>query len=267
MDVSILERAFSKMGARVKFGDPEPRLVGGRRVITDFALDVRQDARGEYFFIPRDASVATELIVLDVQPKDRHLVLMSRNRADKHRYLLGHDERHWFVAGIPESTPVSRVRDAMHALKPEVVQAGEQRVRSRLRNRRHNAARIRQGEWFFVPASNAAVDAGMILRNEPIVRSRGGKPHMCQELFRFGGETVYVSSGTPNGLTEAAYAALSDQERKRWTWRLMRRNPKVFVRGSVRHPDHKTVKLSGWHEVLSNTEHLSYAMRDIVFLD
>lgn len=207
------------------------------------------------------------MIVLDVQPKDRHLVLMSRIGQEKHRYLLGHDERHWFVAGIPEATPVSRVRDAMHALKPEAVPVGEQRLRFKNRGRRANAARIRQGEWFFVSASNVPVEAWKILRNEPLLRGRGAKPHMCQELYRLGGETVYVSTGAPNGLTESEYAILSDQERKRWNWRVMRRNPKVYVRGRVRHPDHKTVVLDGWHEVLSNTEHLSYAMRDIAFLD
>jgi hypothetical protein len=47
----------------------------------------------------------------------------------------------------------------------------------------------------------------------------------------------------------------------------MRRNPKVYVRGRVRHPDHATVTLDGWHEVFSNTEHLSKAMGDVVFLD
>jgi hypothetical protein len=47
----------------------------------------------------------------------------------------------------------------------------------------------------------------------------------------------------------------------------MRRNPRVYVRGRVRHPDHKTVVLDGWHEVFSNTENLSDAMRDVVFLD
>ena len=47
----------------------------------------------------------------------------------------------------------------------------------------------------------------------------------------------------------------------------MRRNPKVYVRGRVRHPDHKTVMLDGWHEVLSNTENLSHAMRNVAFLD
>lgn len=267
MDVSIVERAFTKMGARVRFGQAEVRRVGGRRVLADLALDVREDGRGEYFLVSLNSAATTELVVLDVQPKDRHLVLMSRSGKEKHRYLLGHDERHWFVAGIPEATPVSRVRDALRALKPESVQVGEQGLRAKDRNRRRNAARVRQGEWFFVPAPDAAVDSVMILRNEPLVRSRGGKPHICRELYRFGGETVYVSASAPNGLTETEYASLAEQERQRLNWRVMRRNPKVYVRGSVRHSDHKTVILNRWHEVFTNTEHLSYAMRDIVFLD
>jgi hypothetical protein len=265
--MSILQRAFTRMGARVKFASIEPGWPTRTRVPIELALDVREDNRGEYFLISRNPAIAVELVVLDVQPKDRHLVLLSRNGTEKHRYLLGHDERHWFVAGIPEVTPVSRVRDAMHALKPEAVQIGEIGLRLKQRNRRSNEARIRQGEWFFVPALNALVEAWTILRNEPLVRSRGGKPHTCQELYRYGGETVYVSSAAPNGLTEAEYASLSDHERRIRTWRVMRRNPKVFARGTVRHPDHKTVMLNGWHEVLSNTEHLSFAMRDIAFLD
>ena len=63
------------------------------------------------------------------------------------------------------------------------------------------------------------------------------------------------------------YQALSEGERSRWNWRVIRRNPKVYVRGRVRHPDHKTVMLDGWHEVLSNTENLSHAMRNVAFLD
>jgi hypothetical protein len=41
----------------------------------------------------------------------------------------------------------------------------------------------------------------------------------------------------------------------------------VYVRGRVRHPDHKTVVLDGWHQIFSNTEHLSAAMQNDVFLD
>ena len=262
-----LERAFARMGARVEFGQLMRRnRLSGRMVSEDLALDVRQDRHGEYFLISRAQASTTELVVLDVQPRDRHLLLLSRSAAEKHRFLLGHDERHWFVAGIPESTPVSRVRDAKQALKPDLVQSSERGVRTKYRDRRSNAARIRQGEWFFVPAPQVRVELFLVLRNEPIARG-GGKPHVCEELYRFGGETVYVSPGAPNGLTDEQYRALSEGERNRWNWRVMRRNPKVYVRGRVRHHDHKTVVLDGWHEVLSNTENLSHAMRNVAFLD
>jgi hypothetical protein len=262
-----LERAFARMGARVEFGQLVGRnRLSGRMGSEDLALDVRQDGHGEYFLISRAQASTTELVVLDVQPRDRHLLLLSRSAAEKHRFLFGHDERHWFVAGIPESAPVSRVRDAKQALKPDVVQSSERGIRTKYRDRRSNAARIRQGEWFFVPAPNARVDRFLVLRNEPIARG-GGKPHVCEELYRFGGETVYVSPGAPNGLTNEQYQALSVGERNRWNWRVMRRNPKVYVRGRVRHPDHKTVMVDGWHEVLSNTENLSHAMRNVAFLD
>jgi hypothetical protein len=262
-----LERAFARMGARVEFGQLMRRnRLSGRIVSEDLALDVRQDRHGEYFLISRAQASTTELVVLDVQPRDRHLLLLSRSAAEKHRFLLGHDERHWFVAGIPESTPVSRVRDAKQALKPDLVQSSERGVRTKYRDRRTNAARIRQGEWFFVPAPQVRVELLVVLRNEPIARG-GGKPHVCEELYRFGGETVYVSPGAPNGVTDEQYRALSEGERNRWNWRVMRRNPKVYVRGRVRHPDHKTIALDGWHEVLGNTENLSHAMRNVAFLD
>jgi hypothetical protein len=262
-----LERAFLRMGARVEFGQLVGRnRLSGRKGAEDLALDVRQDGHGEYFLISRAQASTTELVVLDVQPRDRHLLLLSRSAAEKHRFLLGHDERHGFVAGIPESKPVSRVRDAKQALKPDVVQSSERGIRTKYRDRRSNAARIRQGEWFFVPAPNVRVDRFLVLRNEPIARG-GGKPHVCEELYRFGGETVYVSPGAPNGLTNEQYQTLSEGERNRWSWRVMRRNPKVYVRGRVRHPDHETVMVNGWHEVLGNTENLSHAMRNVAFLD
>jgi hypothetical protein len=266
--MDVLVRAFAKMGARVKFAEIVPlRRPMRRQWMEDFSLDVQRDARGEYFLVSRALKSMTEFMVLDVQPKIRHLLLLSRKDGEKHRFLLGHDERHWFVAGIPEATAVSRVRDAMQALKPEGVLQSERSIRSKDRDRRTNRARIRQGEWFFLPEPGLRVPALLILRDEPLVRGRGGKPHVCEQLFRFGGETVYVSPSTSNGLTETEYKNLSGAERKRWNWQVMRRNPKVYVRGRIRHVDHRTVTLMGWHQVLSNTEDQSYAMRNIVFLD
>jgi len=89
-----LERAFARMGARVEFGQLMRRnRLSGRIVSEDLGLDVRQDRHGEYFLISRAQASTTELVVLDVQPRDRHLLLLSRNAAEKHRFLLGHDEQ------------------------------------------------------------------------------------------------------------------------------------------------------------------------------
>jgi hypothetical protein len=54
---------------------------------------------------------------------------------------------------------------------------------------------------------------------------------------------------------------------KGWGWRTLRRNPGVCVRGRVRHPDHATIALHGWHRVVMNTEGQSKARRNVAFLD
>jgi hypothetical protein len=209
--------------------------------------------------------------VLEVRPEDRHLLLMARtpagrNGETKARFLLGHDERHWFVAAIPEKKPVTTVAAAKQALKPEEVIDRERVIRSKSRDRRVNGARIRQGEWFFVPVAGAQVDPRRVLRNEPLRRGRG-KPHVCQELCREGGETVYVNRQYPNGLTQAEYARLSEKQRRAPGWSRMVRNPRVLVRGTVRHSDHKTIFLNGWHQVFMNTETQAAAMSNVAFLD
>ncbi len=70
-------------------------------------IDIGHDRHGEFFDIQADDDANVE--VLDVQPRDRHLLLMIRRpnqRAGlpdiKDKLLCGHDERHWFVAGVPE---------------------------------------------------------------------------------------------------------------------------------------------------------------------
>jgi hypothetical protein len=188
----------------------------------------------------------------------------------KHKFLCGHDERHWFVAAVPERASASSVQTAFEALKPAAVRnrVEQLKVKPRKRNRRRNEAFIRQGEWFFVPVEWMRIDESWVLRNEPIARG-GGKPHMCEELIRQVGELVYVSTQHPNGLTEAQYRKLISRKPKlrNLGWVTQRRNPGVFVRGKVRHADHKTIVLDGWHQVLMNTETESVAMRHVAFID
>ena len=268
METSVLDTRFARIGARLKVAERPSRRF---RMDEGISLDVQADRKGEFFEIARlpGADVAVE--VLDVQPADRHLLLLVREGKDKSKYLCGHDERHLFVAGIPDAAPVGTVRQAKEALKPAEVHASQaqHRIKGQARNRRKNAAYIRQGEWFFIPVPGFVVDEIFILRNEPFTRGNGGKPHWAEFCCRRGGESVWVCSRHPNGVTDAEYQRIvaTDSRAMLWGWLLMRRNPGVHVRGRIRHPDHKTIYLQGWHRVLMNTESQSRAMRNVAFLD
>jgi hypothetical protein len=268
MDTNLLDSKFARIGARLKVADRPSRRSRTPGVLS---LDVQADRKGEFFEIVRQPGAEVELAVLDVQPADRHLLLLVREGKDKSKFLCGHDERHWFVAGIPESAPVGTVRQAKEALKPADVlsaQAGK-RLGAKARNRRKNAAFVRQGEWFFLPVPGFVVDEKLVLLNEPLTRGNGGNPPWAEFCYRTGGETVYVCSKHPNGVTEAQYQGIlaGSPKAKGWGWRMMRRNPGVYVRGRVRHADHATITLHGWHRVQMNTEGQSKALKNLAFLD
>jgi hypothetical protein len=260
----MLERKFTRMGARLKVTEPVHQDGGVR-------LDVRTDGEGEFFEIIRGATAGEQVEVLDLRPADRHLLLMVRQDGAKSKFLCGHDERHWFVAAIPEAAAVGTVRSAKEALKPAPVQDAQARLGldAAARNRRKNAAYRRQGEWFFIPAPDLRVSEKQALRAEPITRGNGSKPHWAEFCYRTGGQAVYVCPRYPNGVNERLYRHLLEHEpgSKNWGWRVMRVDAEVYVRGRIRHADHKTIKLSGWHRVLMNTENQAIAMRNVAFLD
>src|ERR1700757_3260805 len=163
MDTSLLDMKFARIGARLKVADRPSRRTRTAGVIS---LDIQADRKGEFFEIVRQPGTEAEIAVLDVQPADRHLLLLVRQGKDKSKFLCGHDERRWFVAGIPEAAPVGTVRQAKEALKPAEVQTAQARrgLRAKARGRRKNAAYVRQGEWFFLPATNLVVDQNLVLR-------------------------------------------------------------------------------------------------------
>jgi hypothetical protein len=267
MNTATLDSKFTRIGARLKVAEGPSRRSRTAGIIS---LDVQADRQGEFFEIVRQPGTAVEVAVLDVQPADRHLLLLVRENGAKHKFLCGHDERHWFVAAIPEAAPVGTVRQAKEALKPAEVQTAQarKRLRARARNRRKNAAFVRQGEWFFLPVPDLTLNEKLVLPNEPLRRG-GGKPHWAEFCYRTGGETVYVCSRHPNGVTEAQYKAIlsARPKAKGWGWRTMRRNPGVYVKGRIRHADHATITLHEWHRVLLNTEGEAKAMQNVAFLD
>ena len=250
----FVEREFVRIGARAAI-----------RPASALSINVRRDRLGEYFElqIPGPARA----LVLDRSRLDRHLLLMVKEQGAKSRFLCGHDERHWFVAAIPESEfGVTNIQKAKVALQPPIVREMARSLRSKHRMRRRNSAFVRQGEWFFVPVADLQPQASSVLRNERLSRGRG-KSHLMERAYRRGGVAVYVSRHFPNGLTQQEFDALAEDERSSQSWSNMVRDAEVFAMGRVTHPDHATVVLDGWHRVFMNTESRARAMRRVAFLD
>ena len=254
----VLERRFAAMGARLSL--PERPWRGAPRINV---------ARGGFSIRFTGSGDEVDVEVVDVRPRDRHLLLLVRDGDEKSKFLCGHDERHWFVAAIPESARgVTGVTTAKIALQPDAVQELIARVKPKDQFRRRNDVYVRQGEWFFVPAAlDREPSASQVRRNEPLSRGAGSTAHVLQFAFRRGGEVVYANRRFQTGISEASYERLSPNERKQGRWTRFVRDPEVYAKGSVRHPDHATIHLATWHRVLMNTEQAARAMRHVAFLD
>ena len=126
------------------------------------------------------------------------------------------------------------------------------------------------------------VDENLILKNEPLVRNDGGKPHFAEQLYRIGGHTVYTltyfgarSADAP--VNDVRGKVFTEQEKvdilrqypelNRGHWQARRVEMTVYVRGNIRHPDHSTLKLDGWHRVVMNTEDRTTTKASIIFMD
>lgn len=241
----FLCRHFSRVGARLRVKERDVPIWVRIRI------NVGRDRSGEFFDIQCRKGVAPE--ILDVQPLTRHLVLMVRDGDAKNKFLLGRDDGHLFVAAVP-GDGVHDVRTAIASLRPTEIEGRQA---------------IRQGEWFFVPEPAAEQDDAVIHRNEPLSRGAGSKPHICQELMRRGGEEVMVSSKYPAGITLREYEGLiaTSPKARRMSWRRMTRDAEVYARGEVKHRDHKTIHLYGWHRVYMNRERFARHAPQIAFLD
>src|SRR5215475_9013530 len=141
MDTNLLDAKFARIGARLKVADRPSRRSRTSGVVS---LDVQSDRKGELFEIVKQPGAEAEVAVLDVQPADRHLLLLVREGKEKSKFLCGHDERHWFVAGIPETSSVGTVRQAKEALKPAEVRTAQARqgLRAKARSRPRPPGRV-----------------------------------------------------------------------------------------------------------------------------
>ena len=266
-----LESQFARLGARFR-ARPAPPVAPSA---AGYSLDIQHDRRGARFelLVATNRRETVEAQVLQAKPHARHLLLLLRDGLPGRppdRFLCGHDEREWFAAAVPNDRGVSNVRTAIDALKPLDVRREIERlgVSHKELDRRRTKAYTRQGEWFFIPQEHFRADESLVLRNEPLQRGRG-KPHFAEFACRSGGEVVYISNKHPQGLTAKLYRQLLLQspELKHLSWRTARRNPEVYVKGRIRHPDHATITLACWHLVRMNTESQAPSMRHLAFID
>ena len=100
MNAHMIERQFAKIGARASV-----RNDAQRNVDTGVRIDIGHDTEGEFFDIAVTRGSTSGLVVVDTQPRLRHLLLLSRQDDDKHKFLCGHDERHWFATML-DGTPI-----------------------------------------------------------------------------------------------------------------------------------------------------------------
>jgi len=261
MNTETLQKQFAKLG-RVKVTTRPDRD-------RFFSLNVSQDREGEFWSVTlNEGDDQPDVQVLDVRPDEKALLLMVRDE-HKSKFLMGLDEYDKkFVASIPLERGVRDVITAKEALKPKEVVESQNRanVKHKHRNKRKNDGFIRQGEWFFIPATGFEVRKFDILKKDEGFNRTGSRPHTAEFMISRGGETVYVRRDKV--LSQKEFKERSKEDNfKPYLWRATVRDATVYVKGRIKAPDHKTIILDEWHIVRSNLEHEAPSKRHVAFLD
>ena len=82
MNAHMIERQFAKIGARASV-----RNDARRNADTGVRIDIGHDLEGEFFDIAVPRGSTSGLVVVDTQPRLRHLLLLSRQDDDKRKFL------------------------------------------------------------------------------------------------------------------------------------------------------------------------------------
>ena len=242
MHTEVLERRFAAIGARLNVSRPTDGRAAHRRSHGRAGRVLRRPLRRRR---PRG-----RVEVVDVGRTDRHLLLLVRDGEEKSKFLCGHDERHWFVAGDPRDRPRrQRCRDG----EGSAAAAACTRRRSsgsgrRTAFRRRNAAYVRQGEWFFVPAPGLDAAEPRSCCATSRCRAAAARRTCSSSRIRRGGETVWVNSRHPSGISEPAYRAPDARSSGgSGGWNALVRDPELFAKGAdppSRPRDDRTARLA-----------------------
>ena len=245
--LEALTKALQKIGARLK--------VVNRTRGVPLRFNVGTDRQGEFFTLSvNEESEGADVRIVDVDPDLAQALILvvtkdEKGKEQKEKLLLGHDERHWFVAGVPEKA--RNIKDAFRLLKPEAAHLSQERagVGGKALNKRRNKGFIRQGEWFFVPVQFEPDKTHHIWKNEPIQRAPGSSPHTVEKLVRMGGQQVYIMGDKVYTQAQKDAYLATNGHGGGMAFRARTQNATVFVTGKVSHKDHKAIYLQGWHAV------------------
>jgi hypothetical protein len=140
---------------------------------------------------------------------------------EERRYLCGFDEHTLFIAQVRAGDTVWQAHESLRPAEVRRAESG------------WPGAVVRQGEWFFLPALPEEIDRmeayasshrRSVRQAEPV--GPGAQPHVADHLVR-----------------------VDRRERRHGR---ERRHLDVYVRGRVRHADHRDVRLDDWRRVVRN---------------
>ncbi|MEJ7728514.1 MAG: hypothetical protein WKG00_04805 [Polyangiaceae bacterium] len=215
--------------------DNRIEVEGIDRPLQQLVLLVHEPRRRFEVAVDARRQLAPGLRVVRQQGSQR--IVEQFTAGSKRHFLCGMDEQHPFIARLPE--PVSTVRAAHRALLDPRVTVAERGALDRT---------IRQGEWFFValaPHRERVLDellkhGALVRRSVGIAQAAGirrvGRPHIADEVLVVAAETP----GHP---------------------------PAAYVRGAVRHPDHRTVVFHHFRQVIPNRESVDQPVPGVRWID
>ncbi len=173
--------------------------------------------------------------------ENKHSFFIKHKTPDNVRhFLMGVDERQLFIAQTNDR--ITTVAEARRSLGNTV----------QFHEGKRKMTPNRQGEWFFVKATDVQVrmidnalskNLTVINKKSNIGQAHGdranGNPHIAEELVKLPSNiTAEVRSGRRT-VQQGGFPV---------------RGHSVFIRGKIRHIDHKTVTYKYWHEVIANNE-------------
>lgn len=176
----------------------------------------------------------------------RNFYIQQKTPSDKRHFLMGVDERQLFVSQLTRG--VTNINEARRSLGSTV----------QFHEGKRKMTPNRQGEWFFVKATEQQEeDIELLLSKQRIwivkkenigkyAGREGGNPHIADEIV-----VIPQSQGLIEQVKQSKWAA---KNRPIVQGAYPIRSREVFVRGKIRHIDHKTIKYSHWYQVILNNE-------------